>query len=238
MSMRLVCPSCGKNLKAPGDLAGKTAICPACHTRIVLPTEPILEVDIDSQEPEQITEVHPSLRATAHMPSSARPTGFYELRRRRRLRRQLAIVICAIGVATLCGGLLIVMARRSAAQSQGERVERSKPTAVSRETVHQEPTDIDSVLACGACGGCLGVAIMVGVGLVILHIILLAWVARDARSRAMDSAFLWMLLVLIVGLFGLLIYLFARPSGILSPCRSCGNKRLQASAKCPHCGNA
>jgi hypothetical protein len=30
----------------------------------------------------------------------------------------------------------------------------------------------------------------------------------------------------------------ARPQGPLVQCQSCKNHRLQASAKCPHCGNS
>ena len=71
-----------------------------------------------------------------------------------------------------------------------------------------------------------------------LNIALLVWVARDAKSRGMDSAVLWMVLVMFTSVIGLVIYIFSRPQGNLVQCGSCGNKRLQASAKCPHCGNA
>jgi len=70
-----------------------------------------------------------------------------------------------------------------------------------------------------------------------LNIALLVWVARDAKSRGMDSAVLWMVLVMITSVIGLVIYIFARPQGDLKQCAHCNNKRLQASAKCPHCGN-
>jgi hypothetical protein len=69
-----------------------------------------------------------------------------------------------------------------------------------------------------------------------LIIALLVWVARDAKARGMDSAILWMLLVMFVGPIGLVIYLLARPQGNMIQCPNCGNKRLQASTKCPHCG--
>ena len=65
---------------------------------------------------------------------------------------------------------------------------------------------------------------------------MLVWVARDAKARGMDSAVLWMLLVFFLNLIGLVIYLLSRPQGILVPCPNCGNMRLQASVKCPHCG--
>jgi len=88
---------------------------------------------------------------------------------------------------------------------------------------------------CAACGSCGGLIFLI-IAWFVLSIALLVWVARDAKSRGMDSAVLWMLLVLFLGLLGLVIYLFARPQGNLVPCPNCGNKRMQASVKCPHCG--
>jgi hypothetical protein len=98
----------------------------------------------------------------------------------------------------------------------------------------------DDAAACAACGSCglgIGVLIAIVVGVIALNIALLVWVARDAKSRGMDSAVLWMVLVMFTSLPGLVIYIFSRPQGELMQCQSCGNKRLQASAKCPHCGN-
>jgi hypothetical protein len=88
---------------------------------------------------------------------------------------------------------------------------------------------------CVACGGC-GSLLLIPVILVVLNIALLVWVARDAKARGMDSAVLWMLLVFFTSLIGLVIYIFSRPQGNVIPCPNCGNKRLQASVKCPHCG--
>jgi disulfide bond formation protein DsbB len=83
-----------------------------------------------------------------------------------------------------------------------------------------------------------GFLIFVIIAIIALNIALLVWVARDSKSRGMDSSVLWMVLVMVTGVIGLVIYLFARPQGNIIPCPQCGNKRLQVSAKCPHCGNA
>ncbi len=88
-----------------------------------------------------------------------------------------------------------------------------------------------------ACG-CLGFFGFVIIAFIALNIALLIWVARDAKARGMDSAILWMILVMFTGIIGLVIYLFSRPQGNVIQCSHCGNKRLQVSAKCPHCGNA
>jgi hypothetical protein len=92
--------------------------------------------------------------------------------------------------------------------------------------------------ACASCGVCGGGVLFVLVAVFVLNIALLVWVARDAKARAMDSSVLWMILVMITGPIGLILYLFSKPQGNLVQCAHCGNKRLQASAKCPHCGNA
>ena len=91
--------------------------------------------------------------------------------------------------------------------------------------------------ACATCAGCGGRLLAFLVVWTILNIVLFVWVARDAKARSMDSAVLWMILVMVTGLIGLILYLFSRPKGNLDRCRHCRNKRLRASAICPHCGN-
>jgi hypothetical protein len=86
-----------------------------------------------------------------------------------------------------------------------------------------------------ACG-CCGTFIFIPIAFLALSIAMLVWVARDAKARGMDSAVLWMLLVFFLNLIGLVIYLLSRPQGNLIPCPNCGNQRLEASVKCPHCG--
>jgi len=95
----------------------------------------------------------------------------------------------------------------------------------------------DAAGALGACG-CLGFFGFIIIAIIALNIALLVWVARDAKNRGMDSSILWMVLVMLTGIIGLIIYLLSRPQGNLIVCPHCGNKRMQASAKCPHCGNA
>jgi uncharacterized membrane protein YhaH (DUF805 family) len=102
----------------------------------------------------------------------------------------------------------------------------------------QRSGNADDGAACAACGGCGLLMILIPVVFFVLSIALLVWVARDAKARGMDSAVLWMVLVFFTNVIGLIIYIFARPQGNLVQCASCNNQRLQASAKCPHCGNA
>jgi uncharacterized membrane protein YhaH (DUF805 family) len=97
--------------------------------------------------------------------------------------------------------------------------------------------DANGAAGCLACGGFFGFIIFFVVACIAINIAILVWVAKDAKARGMDSAVVWMILVMVTGVIGLIIYLFARPQGNLVPCPSCNNKRLQGSAKCPHCGN-
>lgn len=94
----------------------------------------------------------------------------------------------------------------------------------------------DGAAAAAGCALC-STMILIPIVLFILNIALLIWVARDAKSRGMDSSVLWMVLVMFLSVIGLIIYVSSRPQGNLIQCASCNNKRLQASAKCPHCGN-
>lgn len=85
-----------------------------------------------------------------------------------------------------------------------------------------------------ACGGFFFFLVITSLA---LSIALLIWVARDAKNRGMDNSVMWMILVFFTHIIGFIIYIFSRPQGNLVTCPSCNNKRLQASAKCPHCGN-
>jgi hypothetical protein len=85
--------------------------------------------------------------------------------------------------------------------------------------------------------GCCGSVLFLIVAFVVINVVLLVWVARDAKARGMDGAAIWMLLVFFTGVLGLVVYLFSRPTGHLVSCNSCPNKRLAAARTCPHCGN-
>jgi uncharacterized membrane protein YhaH (DUF805 family) len=83
---------------------------------------------------------------------------------------------------------------------------------------------------------CCGSFFFILIAIFVLNIALLVWVARDAKARGMDSAVIWMLLVFFTSFIGLIIYLFSRPQGNVIRSHNCGNSKLQASVRCPHCG--
>ena len=84
------------------------------------------------------------------------------------------------------------------------------------------------------------------VGLVIA-ILICVWVYRDAESRQMNGG-LWLIIVLISGPVGLLVYLIVRGEtrrGTFPPtrrrtsfCSTCGRELAINTNFCPHCGTA
>src|ERR1700730_18119739 len=85
------------------------------------------------------------------------------------------------------------------------------------------------------CCGCFG---FVGGGhgaISALNATLLIWVAPDAKNRGMDHAAVWDDCCDAHGKQRTDHLPVPRPQGNLDPCTHCGNKRLQVSAKCPHC---
>lgn len=82
--------------------------------------------------------------------------------------------------------------------------------------------------------------------LLVLWIVVIVWVYRDAERRGMNGV-LWALLVLIGNLIGLLIYLIVRTDSVPAPpvqrsspattlCPSCQKSVNADFAFCPHCG--
>jgi hypothetical protein len=105
--------------------------------------------------------------------------------------------------------------------------------------VQNQPADDAAACAsCGACGACGGTLLLFPIVWFAVNVVLVIWVGRDAKARGQgESAVLWMLLVFFTGILGWAIYFFSRTKGALVPCPTCGNRRLQSSATCPHCGN-
>jgi phospholipase D-like protein len=103
------------------------------------------------------------------------------------------------------------------------------------EIARQKRAGEEAAHACAVCGGGMAAIFGVIVVIMVLNIALLIWVARDAKSRGMDSSVLWMFLVMFTSVIGLVIYLFSRPQGELMRCATCRGNRLKVSAVCPHC---
>jgi len=98
-----------------------------------------------------------------------------------------------------------------------------------------EVSDAEGCAACATCGGFMAAPFIAAFLLLVLNIALMVWVGRDATARGLEGA-TWLILMFFTGPLGLIIYLFARPSGSLERCSRCGNKKLAAAVRCPHCG--
>lgn len=98
---------------------------------------------------------------------------------------------------------------------------------------YEDSGAVETAAGLAAMGGC---AIFVLIALAI-NIFILIWVYGDAKARGMDNAVLWLVIVLIFGLVGLVIYLVVRPKGVTAVCNSCGKKRMDGLTICPNCGN-
>jgi uncharacterized membrane protein YhaH (DUF805 family) len=107
------------------------------------------------------------------------------------------------------------------------------PIAVIAQRTANEP---DPVAGAAGCMACSFIFIVLPIALFVINIIILVWVARDAKNRGMDSSVMWMILVFFTGPLGLIIYLFSRPTGGIVKCAACGNSKMEAIARCPHCG--
>ncbi len=91
-----------------------------------------------------------------------------------------------------------------------------------------------------AASGAMGLlccGLMVGIPLLYVGIVVTMsfWMARDAKTRGLEPA-MWLIMTFFTGPIGFAYYLFSRPQGMLTQCHNCGNNRLEASLKCPHCG--
>ena len=96
-----------------------------------------------------------------------------------------------------------------------------------------ETTPGEAAAGIAAMGGCMVFVLI----MLAIQIFIMIWVYKDAKARGMDNAVLWLVIVLITGLIGLVIYLFVRPKGETMPCPSCGKKRMTGLPRCPNCGN-
>ena len=126
------------------------------------------------------------------------------------------------------------------AQTDRPNQEPSEQRQLTPEEIARQQAEAEKAAgaACAVCGGSIVTVIVVGIVLFALNIALLIWVARDAKSRGMDSSILWMFLVMFTSFIGLVIYIFARPQGELIQCAHCKGNRLKVSATCPHCQHA
>ena len=74
-----------------------------------------------------------------------------------------------------------------------------------------QPFQEDAAAATGMGCACLVLTLLIAVASVAIWIGIVVWVYRDATARGAENAVLWLILVLVTGLIGLIIYLIVRP---------------------------
>lgn len=111
-------------------------------------------------------------------------------------------------------------------------------TCATTSTALAQTRDPEMAANAAACGTTLLLMIAIPVVILIINVVLLVWIARDAKARGVDGAVIWMIFAFLTGPIAFSLYLMSRPGGRVIKCHKCGNGRLEVSAKCPHCGHA
>lgn len=90
----------------------------------------------------------------------------------------------------------------------------------------------DDYIAPGLFWGLTGAMCIIPIIAIIICIVLAIWVYKDAQKRGSSGA-LWLIIVLLTGIIGLIIWLVVRPP-------IGGEKKAAASSerRCPNCGRA
>ncbi|MBI2477277.1 MAG: Hsp70 family protein [Planctomycetia bacterium] len=255
--IRFDCTGCGQKLQVTDEFAGKKIKCPNCGAAVLVPSASGHVIRPSTSAPKLVPIPSPANPAKGNVqppdlppppiagfrasPLAARRETGARWAKSSRLDTPAKIGVLAGGVVfgliMLVGGIALIRNdRRESINLQQETARTVGPTR--NRTTKVEPSPEGAAAACAGCGACGAGVVAIPILYFILNIALLVWVARNAKARGMDSAVIWMILVMFTNLLGLVIYLFARPQGNLIRCASCGNNRLQASRQCPHCGNA
>jgi hypothetical protein len=144
-----------------------------------------------------------------------------------------ALVFSLVLLAVVVGFALVSSKQPPRQKESARNAETTSTRGVFAQTQQPEYDPASGIAGLMCCGfWCLLPVLWMAINTAILF-----WVARDAKSRGMDGA-MWIFLILFTGVLGLAIYLFSRPQGVLIQCYNCGNNRMEASMKCPHCGAA
>ncbi len=219
------CPGCGRKISLTLEEMQIRIECAKCGHKFVALGPP--ESISPGPAPEQTTSA---------------PKYDYEAPTRSNAPLLIALSIGVLTFIVLCSGILIVAAHRDRASTA-----EAPPTPVpSRPAVVHPPSQTEvqpPPISTGEGFFLLGIGFFVWgcicVGAIVYALVvifLLAWVAKDARSRGTDGA-IWVIVILLSGVVGFIVYLLARPAGMLTVCPRCANNRLMASRICPHCGD-
>lgn len=214
-SFTVPCPQCRKRLKVPSELLGRWIKCPECGAQFSAMLD----------EPDD---------------SSAEQGGAAELPQRMPAGTKFGLaLVVGLVVLTFVGILVTVAVSRRPAQQAQQPARPQAPTSPAPQPPQPRTAAEGPAVDTGAVAGVafwLGCCVVLPLLHLVATVLLLAWVARDARARGVDGGAVWVLIILFTSWLGLLVYLASRPHGVLVVCKRCNNKRLEAARTCPHCG--
>lgn len=248
--IRFACPGCNSVLQTGDEKAGWIVVCPGCGRQVVVPDPAqALQGTLLPEEPLQ----PPPVRLVAGPPPAAPP---WEGRADDSIIDEEYPVVYrpSSSLPLLAGGLVLallavvviliafVASRPRPAQAAKKGLAPPMPGREDNEARPQMPEFRDNTdlmfQGAGLFGGMALGWSCVTCGLLVPYfssvVLLLIWVAKDARNRGIDPA-LWFIVMLLAGWLGLLVYLVVRPPGTLIGCQRCGGKHLQFAKVCPHC---
>ena len=192
MAFKMVCPHCKKILNVTEKAFGRTVPCPGCNQPLAIP-----------QDPESLPPLRPVKTSSSQqedIKATFRGSGTTGDRIKKKLNQGINVVkkkpwiLAPVGggilLALLLATWLIVDGSSGPAKpKQWQTVEFDpfhQPTSPSHRPLPHQPSDAEGLAACSGCAGFAVLVPVVIIAIIVLHIALLVWVARDAKGRGMD----------------------------------------------------
>lgn len=227
--IHFLCPRCQATLKVPDDAGGRKGPCPHCGQRLQVPT---------SQRNQTVLGILPPRQAPAHVAATrdvsvSLPSRDEEPPARTPAGTRLGCIALAV-VLLAAGGMIVAVAAINAQSQTGDDVILpSNPKRTHDGSAAATLTGVGAFFL-----SLLGIGLLIGLLLTVLHLLEMVWIARDAKARGVDGGVMWAIIAFFVPIVGLLVYLASRPSGMLRICDWCQNRKLAAARLCPHCGRS
>src|SRR5579871_6572213 len=212
------CPGCGRTIPLQPHELSLTVECARCNTRFT-PKGPGMPPPVRHAPGESAETGRQSLGYASAYPDY-RPA---------RTAPSMKIAVGGIACLGLFAIVLVILIAFALSGNQGKRPapdRRAGQEDRQAPVLQIEPASPNTAAWAGIgfmaflCIFFLAIAWLVGV------ILALIYVAKDSRSRGQDSGPMWIIVLLLTGVIGLLIYLASRPAGALIVCHHCHNKRL------------
>lgn len=225
--LRFLCPSCQSSLQVPESTAGKKGSCPRCGQRLQVPMPPRNRTVLGVLPDATTSYATPSLPTP-----TASPPPLAEYAPPARLPQGTKLGCVALTIVLIAVGALGVSVLTFAPRQDSAKTTDLHPASTDAEAAQT----VQHVGTAGLrVGGCL-IWVIASFMYFLFWILCLVWVARDAKNRSIDGGAMWVIIIFFTHFLGLLVYIAARPSGSLTTCGWCQNRKLNYARLCPHCG--